>query len=129
MSDVLRIPTQWSYSAAVAFDRLVFIGLHPGAGNDFATQLRSSMASIRETLCKVGADLSDIVKVNVWLKRISDLPEMEKLFFEFFEQGGFPARMTSTTEFINDDCLIMIDGTAIRSSSAIKTHGNTSELR
>lgn len=48
----------------------------------------------------------------VWLKGIKDLPEMEKLFRNHFEEGRFPARMTATTEFIDADCLIMIDGVA-----------------
>lgn len=39
---------------------------------------------------------------------------MEKVFFEYFEQNHFPARMTSTTEFIDGDCLLMIDGVACR---------------
>jgi 2-iminobutanoate/2-iminopropanoate deaminase len=56
----------------------------------------------------------DVVKVNVWLKNVADLPEMEKLFADYFDAKEFPARMTSTTEFIDDDCLLMIDGVAYR---------------
>jgi 2-iminobutanoate/2-iminopropanoate deaminase len=52
------------------------------------------------------------VKVNVWLKNIKDLPEMEKAFTRYFSKDSFPARMTATTEFIDDDCLLMIDGVA-----------------
>jgi 2-iminobutanoate/2-iminopropanoate deaminase len=37
---------------------------------------------------------------------------MEKRFDNYFEKDKFPARMTSTTEFIDNDCLIMIDGVA-----------------
>lgn len=37
---------------------------------------------------------------------------MEKGFNNFYAQGKFPARMTATTEFIDDDCLLMIDGIA-----------------
>ena len=51
---------------------------------------------------------------NVWLKHIEDLPEMEKRFCDYFEEGKFLARMTSTTEFIVDGCLLMIDGIAYR---------------
>ena len=39
---------------------------------------------------------------------------MEKAFFDHFPEGGFPARMTSTTEFIDDDCLVMVEGIAYR---------------
>jgi len=53
-----------------------------------------------------------LVKVNVWLKNVSDLPTMEEIFREYFPQDGFPARMTATTQFFDADCLIMIDGVA-----------------
>lgn len=39
---------------------------------------------------------------------------MEERFNAYFEQGHFPARMTATTEFIDKDCLLMIEGTAYR---------------
>jgi 2-iminobutanoate/2-iminopropanoate deaminase len=56
--------------------------------------------------------LERVVKVNVFLKNIGDLPEMERVFSEYFENEKFPARITSTTEFIDSDCLMMIDGIA-----------------
>ena len=42
------------------------------------------------------------------------LPEMEKRFNNCFEKGNFPARMTTTTKFVDDDTLLMIDGIAYR---------------
>lgn len=65
---------------------------------------------LKETLAQCDATLADLVKVHVHLKHIADLPEMEKVFMEYFEQDQFPARMTSTTEFIDEDCLLMIEG-------------------
>jgi 2-iminobutanoate/2-iminopropanoate deaminase len=52
--------------------------------------------------------------VNIWLKKINDLPEMEKRFNNYFDKDTFPARTTSTTEFIDKDYLLMIDGVALR---------------
>jgi len=66
------------------------------------------------TLAEFGLTLAHLVKVNVWLKQIDDLPEMEKRFRDYFAENAFPARMTSTTEFIDADCLLMIDGIAYR---------------
>lgn len=37
---------------------------------------------------------------------------MEKVFCDYFETDRFSARMTSTTEFIDSDCLLMMDGVA-----------------
>ena len=112
MSDVKRISTPYTYSAAVAAGEHVFLGLHRGAGKTFSAQLKDTFAHLRETLGELDLTLADLVQVRVWLENIEDLPEMERRFGEHFEEGQFPARMTATTEFIDDDCLVMIEGTA-----------------
>jgi 2-iminobutanoate/2-iminopropanoate deaminase len=109
-----RITTPYSYSSAVAAGDFVFLGLHRGNGDDFSTQFDNTFKYLEQTLAKLGLTLAHLVKVNVWLKHIQDLPEMEKRFYDFFESGEFPARMTATTEFIDSDCLLMIDGIAYR---------------
>ena len=114
MTTVKRIPTPYSYSSAVAAGDFVYLGLHRGSGDDFASQLDSTLRYMAETLAEFGLSLADLVKVNVWLKHIEDLPAMEKGFLRCFERDAFPARMTSTTEFIDADCLLMIDGVAYR---------------
>jgi 2-iminobutanoate/2-iminopropanoate deaminase len=114
MSTINHIPTPYSYSIAVTAGDFVFLGLHRGFGETFSKQLYSTFAYLRETLGKLDLGLESVVKVNVWLKDIKDLPEMEKLFSGYFEKDRFPARMTATTEFIDADCLLMIDGVAYR---------------
>lgn len=112
MSEIKRIPTPYSYSSAVVAGDYVFLGLHRGFGEGFSAQLRSALDSVTGTLGELGLPLENLVKVQVWLKHISDLSEMERLFNDYFEKDKFPARMTSTTEFIDEDCLVMIEGTA-----------------
>lgn len=114
MPAVSRTPTPFSYSSAVAAGDFVFLGLHRGSGTDFAEQLSSTFDHLGQTLGAHGLTLRDLVKVNVWLKDIDDLEAMEQRFCDFFPPDGFPARMTSTTEFIDADCLLMIDGVAYR---------------
>ena len=111
-----RVTTPFSYSSAVAAGDFIFLGLHRGFGDNFATQLNGTLHYMRQTLGEFGLNLANLVKVNVWLKHIQDLPEMEKRFCDYFEADHFPARMTSTTEFIDDDCLVMVEGTAYRGS-------------
>jgi 2-iminobutanoate/2-iminopropanoate deaminase len=92
----------------------VFFGLHRGFGDGFAAQFDDFFKNIAGTLAKFDLTLAHVVKVNVWLKNVEDLPEMEKRFNGYFEKDRFPARMTATTEFIDADCLIMFDGVAYR---------------
>ena len=114
MSDIKRISTPHSYSSAVLAGDYVFLGLHRGFGDSFTEQIKSTFGFLKETLAKLDMPLERLVKVNVWLQDINDLPKMEQIFSEYFDEGKFPARMTSTTEFIDDDCLVMIDGVAYR---------------
>ena len=114
MSNIQRIPTSFSYSAAVKAGDFVFLGLQRGFGEGFPAQFDSALANFKATLAQFGLTLDSVVKVNVWLKNIQDLPEMEKRFNQFFEIDHFPARMTATTEFIDADCLMMIDGVAFK---------------
>lgn len=112
MTTIQHVPTPYSYSSAVVAGDFVFLGLHRAGGDTFAAQCRGTLENIRTTLARLNLPMGQLVKVNVWLRNIKDLPEMEKLFVEFFEKDQFPARMTATTEFVDDDCLIMIEGTA-----------------
>jgi 2-iminobutanoate/2-iminopropanoate deaminase len=108
------LPTPHSYSLAVAAGDYVFLGLHRGFGKDSTAQFHSAFQQLKETLAKFGLEIADIVKVNVWLKNIDDVRIYEKLFEQYFEKDKFPARMGATTEFIDKDCLLMIDGVAYR---------------
>lgn len=111
---VNRIPTPFSYSQAVIAGDYIFLGLQRGFGETFTEQIHSVFSGLKDTLQKCDVSLEDIVKVHVYLKSIGDLPEMEKVFFDYFAEDSFPARMTTTTEFIDSDCLLMIDGIAYR---------------
>jgi 2-iminobutanoate/2-iminopropanoate deaminase len=117
MTEIKRIPTPFSYSSAVEAGDFVFLGLHRGWGKDFTAQFDDTFRHLKETLAEFGVTLADLVKVNVWLKNIKDVRVYEKLFNNYFEKDKFPARMGATTEFIDDDCLLMIDGIACKKSS------------
>lgn len=112
MTELKRITTSYSYSLAVEAGDFIFLGLHRGLCDDFITQFEDLFIKLNKTLNEFDLTLADLVKVNVWLNNIKDLPEMEKRFTDYFNKDKFPARMTSTTEFIDDDCLLMIEGIA-----------------
>lgn len=114
MSPITRISTRFSYAKAVAAGDTVYLGLHRGFGDDFSTQFKDVFDALKRTLAEIELSLGHLVKVNVWLKNIGDLPAMEEGFRDYFEEDQFPARMTSTTEFVDDDCLLMMEGIAYR---------------
>ena len=99
---------------AVEAGDFVFLAMHRGFGNDFTTQFHDVLSHMKNTLAEFDLTLADLVKVNVWLKHVEDIRVYEKLFRDYFEKDTYPARMGSTTEFIDDDCLLMIDGVAYR---------------
>jgi len=117
MAGVKYIPTPYSYSSAVVAGDFVFLGVHRGFGDDFSAQIEGVFEGLKATLGELGLALDSLVKVQVWLKNIQDLPEMERRFHNHFAPDHFPARMTSTTEFIDDDCLLMIEGVAYKPAS------------
>ncbi len=112
ISLVRRLPTPYSYSQAVAAGDYVFLGLQRGFGATFTEQLRSALDGLTDTLARIGTSPDQVVKLHVYLKHIRDLPEMEKTMASYFSDGAYPARMTTTTEFIDSDCLLMMDGVA-----------------
>ena len=114
MIELKRITTPYSYSAAIKAGDFIFLGISRGFGDDFGTQLDNTFKNMEQSLREFGLALANLVKVNVWLKHIEDLPEMEKRFRHYFAKDKYPVRMTSTIEFIDKDCLIMIDGMAYR---------------
>jgi 2-iminobutanoate/2-iminopropanoate deaminase len=88
--------------------------LHRGFGNDFTAQLDDTFSNIKKTLAEFHLTLEHLVKLHVWLKHIEDVRIYEQLFRNYFEDDKFPARMGATTKFIDEDCLVMIDGIAYR---------------
>jgi 2-iminobutanoate/2-iminopropanoate deaminase len=114
MSGIKHLPTPFSYSQAVAAGDYIFLAMHRGFGPDFETQFNDAFARLKKTLGEFGLTLADLVSVEVRIKNIQDVRVYEKLFRNYFEIDKYPARMSGTTEFIDDDCLFMIGGIAYR---------------
>ncbi|WP_316858097.1 RidA family protein [uncultured Cohaesibacter sp.] len=106
------LPTPYSYSAAVKAGDFVFLGLHRGKGDTFDTQLKDATKAMKKSLQEFDCDLDMLVKIEVYLKNIGDLGAMEIFFKDLFAEGRYPARMTTTTEFHDSDCLVMLCGIA-----------------
>jgi len=115
---ILRMPThcgdETCPSCVVAGD-FIFLAHHTGGhdSKDAAQQTRVTFQRLAETLESAGASLDDLVQINLYLKTMADFQKAQEVFPEFF-QRGCPARMTSTTEFFEPACRVMMDGIAYR---------------
>ncbi len=115
---VERLPTHCGDdtcpSAVIAGDT-IYLAHHAGGyeKNDIVHQMRASFLSLKYTLESAGATLDNLVQIHLYLKDIKDFPAARDVFYEFFTDG-FPARMSSTTDFVDPACLCMLDGIAYK---------------
>lgn len=114
-----RLPTNCgdvTCSACVVAGDYLFLGHHAGGHEraDVAYQMHASFRALRSTLEAAGAALEDMVQINLYLKDTVYFAAAREVFAEYFPAGGFPARMTTTTDFISPACLCMLDGVAYR---------------
>jgi len=107
-------------SCVVAGD-FIFLAHHAGGstGQGIIHQMRAVLESVKNTLDKTGATLSDMVQINLYLKDLADFDGAREVFFEYFDRDCFPARMTKTTDFLDAGRLCMVDGVAYKPGSAV----------
>lgn len=81
-------------------------------------QVEGALNDMRDRLGQVGLTLTDVVKMDILLRDVWDIPVMEEVFKRRF-QGNYPARKTISTEFAHiggpDGLKVQIDGVAYRS--------------
>ena len=116
---MIKLPThsgdETHASCTIAGD-FIFLAHHAGGfdKNDIEHQMRTTFTHMRSTLASAGAELNDMAQINLYLKNLSDFDRARNIFYEFFDEGCFPPRMTSTTEFLDPNCLCMMDGVAYK---------------
>jgi len=66
------------------------------AEDDFPAQLRQCLTNVKNILIEAGSSMEKVVKVNVFLARISDFDQMNDIYIEFFgnDPEKWPARTT-----------------------------------
>ncbi len=107
------------YSLGIKAGNLLFISgqvTTPDA-RDIKAQTLAALEKIKNILQATGTSVSNIVKITVFLKNISDFKEMNQAYKEFFEQNGvsekFPARSTIEAVCPLPYGLIEIDAIAV----------------
>ena len=110
------------YSQGIAAGSMVFtsgqLGLDPATG-DFApggieAQTRQSLTNVKAVLEAAGSGLDKVVKTTVFLKDMNDFAAMNKVYAEFFSEGGCPARSAVEVARLPKDGLVEIEAVAIR---------------
>jgi len=112
----------FTFSTCVIAGDFVFTSHQGGLVDEEGNRLESieeqteqCFRNLERALEAGGATLSDVVKTTVYLKNIDDFRKMREVYRRQFT-GGYPARMTLTTEFIEPECLIMIEAVAYKPS-------------
>ena len=102
-------------SCVIAGD-FIFLSHHTGGfeSNDVVYQMNACFQKLQETLKSTGATLHDMVQINLYLRNIEDIKPVREVFFKYFNINGFPARTSITTDFVNKECLCMLDGIAYK---------------
>ena len=112
-------PKAGPYSLGIKAGDLIFIsGQVPNSDDkNIKNQTLTVLGKIKTILEEAGANVSNIVKVGIFLKSITDFTEMNQVYKEFFEQNGvnekFPARSTVQALCPLPTALIEIDAIAM----------------
>lgn len=103
MSKKVIIRAKPPFSDAVKVDKTIYISgqipKDPKTGawaDNIKGQTKQCLENIKTILEKAGGKVKDIVKVTVFLSKISDYADMNEAYIQFFKENGvekeFPAR-------------------------------------
>lgn len=114
----LNINEEYAYSEIVEAGDFVFLNFCVGnVGGTIEEQVHGALDDMENRLRKVNISLRNVVKVDVLLKDVWNIPIMEKVFKERFA-GVYPARKTIQTEFAHtggpDGLHVQIDAIAYK---------------
>ena len=119
------------YSQAVVVDRQIFLAgqrpVDPVTGEipqDFQSQVDQALTNVRAVLHSAGAELSDVVKVTVYLVDLSDFERLNSVFRTWFSEP-YPVRTTVGVRL--RDVLVEIDVTAVLSEDSEQRLPSTHE--
>ena len=77
----------------------------------FAEQLHLILKNLKTILESAGSSLENILKTTVFLKDLSNYPEYNEIYRQYFK-SGFPARSTVIADLVHEDFLIEIEAIA-----------------
>ncbi len=115
---VTKPESSWRMSSYVIHQDTVYFGhqggIYDSDGNlldSVEKQTRQCFLNIEMKLKEINLTLSDLAKVTVILKNIVDFEKMHSVWRNVFSDD-YPVRTTITSDFVDEECLIQIDGIA-----------------
>ena len=115
---VLEPYDTFDISTFVIQDDHVHIGHFGGMYDENGVQLETieeqtlqTFRNLEKALGEINLTLKNLLKVTVILKNISDFQGMHAAWKQVFS-SEYPVRTTITSDFIDDHCLIQIEGVA-----------------
>ncbi|MGM0405597.1 MAG: RidA family protein [Thermoplasmatota archaeon] len=111
----------YELSTFVTHDDVVYIG-HIGGVNDedgnvlstTKEQMEQTLKNLEEFLGDIDLDLNNVVKLTVILKDIDDFRDLHEVWKKYFSEGEYPVRTVITSDFVNDNILVQVEGIACR---------------
>ncbi|MHA2474633.1 MAG: RidA family protein [Promethearchaeota archaeon] len=107
------------YSLGLKVGNLIFVSgqvMEPGASG-IKEQTITALEKIKKIIEAAGATVSDIVKITVYLKNMSDFKEMNNAYKGFFEKNRitekYPTRSTIEAVSPLPNALVEIDAIAV----------------
>ena len=102
----------YDLSTLVVHNDTVYIGHFGGAGETAAEQLAYTLETLRSELQKINLGLDNVLKLTVMLKNMEDFKSIHEVWVKYFTKVNYPVRTIITTDFINKNCLVQIEGVA-----------------
>ena len=108
------------YNQAVKSGHFIFtsgqIPIDPATGDIVAGGIREQTIQVLENLKSVleeaGCTLDDVIKTTVFLARMSDFPELNTLYAEYFGEENAPARSTVEVAALPKGSLVEVEAIA-----------------
>jgi 2-iminobutanoate/2-iminopropanoate deaminase len=81
--------------------------------SDIYKQTQQTLKNILALVKKAGGTIEHIVKINIYLRSISDYEAMNQAYKDFFDKVPFPARTTVEANLVYQDFLVEMDAEAV----------------
>lgn len=78
----------------------------------FEEQFAQTLKNLEQALAKIELGLNNVLKLNVLLRDIEDFHKMHEIWKKHFNEGSYPVRAVITSDFVEDDILVQVEGKA-----------------